>query len=138
MAVAVLVVAGCGGDGIQRQVLYGRVTYEGQKVTGGDILFVPIGNTVGPTTGAAIKDGEYRADHNGGVAMGRHQVRVRGFLGEIPPTPQGGPDNISYPAVPMEYYTSSAIEIELLPQAAKTEWNFDLLEGMKLREPLSP
>ncbi len=130
--------AGCGGDGLQRQVLYGRVTYDGQKVTGGDILFVPRGDTTGPTTGAKIEDGQYRADHRGGVPVGSHQVRVRGFLGELPPTPQGGPDNIVYPTVPDEFYTASTIEVTLESGVAKAEMHFDLLPGMKLHRPESP
>lgn len=133
-----LAMTGCGGDGLERQVLYGRVTYNGQKVTGGDILFVPMGDTAGPITGAKVDHGEYRADHQGGVPVGRHQIRVRGFLNEIPPTPQGGPDNIVYPTVPTEFYTHSTIEIELTPGAAQAERHFDLLTGMKLGQPESP
>ena len=133
-----LALAGCGGDELQRQIVYGRVTYNGQKVTGGDILFVPIGATKGPTTGAKINDGEFRADHRGGVPLGTHQIRVRGFLNELPPTPQGGPDNIVYPTVPEEFYTASTIEISLDPGADKTERHFDLLTGMKLNQPESP
>lgn len=139
VAVALLVeVAGCRREGLERQVLYGRVTYNGQKVTGGDILFVPLGETSGPTTGATIHNGEYRADHRGGVPVGKHQIRVRGFLGEIPPTPQGGPDNVSYPTVPAEFYTASTIEIQLEPGSAEVEKHFDLLSGMTLRLPDSP
>ena len=133
-----LAMTGCGGDSLDRQVIYGRVTYNGQKVTGGDILFVPIGNTVGPTTGAKVNDGQFRADHRGGVPVGRHQIRVRGFLNELPPTPQGGPDNITYPTVPSEFYTASEIEITLEPGASKAEKHFDLLTGMKLSQPESP
>ncbi len=130
--------SGCRQDDLDRQVLYGRVTYNGQKITGGDILFVPVGDTVGPITGATIHNGEYRADHRGGVPIGKHTIRVRGFLGEVPATPQGGPDNITYPTVPPEFYTASKIEIELVPGSTQGEKHFDLLSGMTLRQLDSP
>ena len=123
---SLLSMLGCGGDDLERQVVYGRVSFNGEQVTGGDILFVPIGDTKGPTTGAKINDGQYQADHRGGVPIGRHQIRVRGFLGELPPTPQGGPDNIVYPAVPVEFYTASTIEITLESGEKQVEKNFDL------------
>lgn len=138
MSVAVALCGGCGKSGMDRQVLYGRVTYDGQQVTGGDIFFVPTGDTHGPASGAAVTDGVYRADRGGGVPKGKHQVRIRGFLGELPPTPQGGPDNVTYPTVPTEYYTDSKIEIEVVPGSTQSEMNFDLLPGMKLKVRESP
>lgn len=138
LSVAAVLFVGCSKQDENRQVLYGRVTYDGQQVTGGDIFFVPIGGTQGPTTGAAVTNGKYRADHGGGVPMGKHQVRIRGFLGEMPPTPQGGPDNVTYPTVPNEYYTDSKIEVDVVPGATQGEKNFDLLPGMKLNVRESP
>jgi len=55
------VVAGCGcGDGRERVVLSGGVTYQGEPVVEGSILFAPCDGTVGPSRAAKIAAGHYR------------------------------------------------------------------------------
>jgi hypothetical protein len=74
---ALLAVAGCGaGGGLKTKVVHGTVTVGGEKVDTGEVRFVPIDGTKGPTSVAAIVDGEYRIEARGGVPVGKHRVEV--------------------------------------------------------------
>jgi len=74
------VVIGCGrGDGLQRVVLNGAVSYGGEPVTDGTILFVPCDGTTGPSTAVKIVDGRYRADSNGGIPLGTYRVEILAY-----------------------------------------------------------
>jgi hypothetical protein len=130
MLVSLVFVGGCGGEPFERQVVAGKVTYNGQKVTG-DILFVPVGSVAGPTSGGQIANGEYRVDHNGGVPVGKHQVRIRGFLGDMASAPPSDPngENPNLPAVPPEFYSASKIEVDIAPGGSQVEQDFALTPG---------
>jgi len=93
-----LVLAGCGqGEGVQRFDVSGTVTYDGQPVPAGTVLFQPDESQggSGPAGVATIKDGKYdTATENGkGVVGGPHLVRIVGLDGKTidDMTPMGIP-----------------------------------------------
>lgn len=67
---------GCGSRSLQTKVVYGTVTVGGQKPDAGEVRFVPIGDTPGPTSAAPIIDGRYRIEARGGVPLGKHRVEI--------------------------------------------------------------
>ena len=72
--------SGCGPKSdLQKVVVSGKVTFEGQPVGNGQIEFHPMKGTRGPVSGAPIKDGEYRAHAKGGVPVGLQKVKIKGY-----------------------------------------------------------
>jgi len=86
--------AGCGETDLGRVIVEGEITYQGEPVNNGDILFSPLDETRGPAAGAAIKDGFYVAEAKGGVPVGKHRVEIRGFRAApaAGPPPAPGPE----------------------------------------------
>ena len=73
---ASLTAVGCGGAKLQPQLIHGEVTVAGGKVETGQVRFVPIENTPGPTNAASIVDGQYRVEGRGGLLVGKYRVEV--------------------------------------------------------------
>lgn len=96
--------AGCGrSDGPQRYDLSGLVTYAGQPVPAGMIVFAPdheAGNE-GPGTVVEFTDGRYRTPRGRGTVGGPHVVRIIGYSGE----PEGGDDSTGVRPLFEEYET---------------------------------
>jgi hypothetical protein len=85
----VLAPVGCGHSGHTRFELSGTVTYDGQPVPVGYIVFTPdkaAGNP-GPGSQADIHDGKYSTPSGLGTIGGPHVVTVFGFDGKsyVPP-----------------------------------------------------
>ena len=80
-----LVLAGCGGtDSSQRYRLSGSVTFGGQPVPAGTIIFEPdasLGNA-GPGILVEFTDGRYRTPRGKGTVGGPHLVRIVGHDGK--------------------------------------------------------
>lgn len=74
--VACLLSMGCNQRTLATKVVEGSVTYGGEKVPMGDVLFVPIEDTRGPASVAPIVDGQYRIEARGGVPLGKHRVQI--------------------------------------------------------------
>lgn len=77
-----LCVFGCGGDGIRRHRVSGRITFDGEPVPAGTIYFNPdtsAGND-GPSGFAAIVSGTFdtRAKRGRGTIAGAHTILVEG------------------------------------------------------------
>lgn len=79
LTLAFLFTCGCGRSALDKVVVSGAVTYRGEPVGNGEIMFYPTGSTQGPMSGASIKDGRYVAQGKGGVPVGTHRVVVRAF-----------------------------------------------------------
>lgn len=113
---------GCGGgeSGPARFSVSGKVTYQGQPIPNGFIMFTPDpgkGNS-GPATGAPIVNGAYATEAGKGTIGGPHRVEITGFDG-IPFTEEGEELKDGKPLFP-PYQTSAD-----LPKQ-KTEMNFDV------------
>lgn len=75
-----LLTCGCGaGSDLEKVIVRGRVTFDGQPIANGEVMFYPIEGTAGSVSGGPIKDGEYIAEGRGGVPTGKHRVEIRGF-----------------------------------------------------------
>lgn len=74
-AVCLPLVTGCKKES-STKVIYGTVTYAGERVETGQLRLVPIDGTPGPASMAKIANGEFRIEARGGVAIGRHRVEV--------------------------------------------------------------
>ncbi len=89
VSTAVVFLAGCGGsdDGPPRADVSGTVTFKGQPVPVGKIIFEPDtskGNS-GPQAFADIKDGKYSTAESGkGTVGGPHVIRINGWDGKPP------------------------------------------------------
>lgn len=79
--VILLFAAGCNDSDsrMKKVVVRGIVTIDGQPLPRGKIRFYPSGDTKGPVSGAAIKDGAYLALGRGGVPVGSHKVDIRAY-----------------------------------------------------------
>jgi len=84
LGVLPIVLAGCGAKNSDECYVQGLVTFNGQAVPSGSIVFEPDasqGNR-GPSGFATITDGQYDTRHGGkGVRPGAVQVIVSGFDG---------------------------------------------------------
>ncbi len=74
---------GCGPRGPQRYELSGSVTYAGQPVPAGYVVFAPDAalSAGGPGSQADILDGQYRVPAEQGVVGGPYVATVYGFDG---------------------------------------------------------
>lgn len=71
---ALLLFAGCGDS--SRQPIEGVVTFEGNPLETGNILFIPQQGTPGPTAGATIENGEFTVSGDKGVLAGKFRVEI--------------------------------------------------------------
>ena len=80
LAILCLVLAGCGGDGLERHRIRGTVTFEGKPVEFGAIFFEPTASVgkIAPTVYLAVRDGKYDAGSKGPIA-GKYRVVVGGM-----------------------------------------------------------
>src|SRR5690606_16668442 len=71
---AALAVAGCGGDGIPRVPVAGRVTLDGQPLQQGQITFMPDeGENV---AAGAVTSGSFKIPRSEGPSPGPHRVMI--------------------------------------------------------------
>lgn len=80
LAVACVLVAGCGRDSNPRRLpLAGTVTFAGQPVDDGLIEFIPVDATPGPSFGGVVKAGRYDVPAaQGGYEGGTYRVQING------------------------------------------------------------
>src|SRR5687767_9989295 len=78
-ALLVLVLAGCGGDGLNRHRIQGAVTFDGKPVEFGAIFFEPTESVgeIAPTVYLPGRNGKYDTGEGGPIA-GTYKVVVGG------------------------------------------------------------
>tara|TARA_R110002095_G_scaffold79834_2_gene68594 strand:- start:358 stop:807 length:450 start_codon:yes stop_codon:yes gene_type:complete len=86
--VPVTLFSGCGSaeSGPARYSISGTVTYQGEPVPYGEVMFEPNsqkGNS-GPAVTAVIEQGEYKSEADKGTVGGAMIVRISGLDGKIP------------------------------------------------------
>ena len=88
LCTAVLSGCGNGADGPSRYVVTGTVTYDGQPVPRGYVIFMPNNDkgTTGSTSRAKIVDGKYNTQGEGSKPpiAGELLIQVEGFGPEVP------------------------------------------------------
>lgn len=77
--ILLVTLSGCSDGTMDKAELTGTILYDGQPIPRGNIRFIPINNTKGPTSGATITDGKYHVMNKGGVPLGEHKVTVTAF-----------------------------------------------------------
>jgi hypothetical protein len=80
VSLALVALAGCGGESLDRYPLTGTVTYDGKPVESGVIFFEPKASAgkLAPTVYLSIEDGKLDAENEGPV-KGTYHVIVRGY-----------------------------------------------------------
>lgn len=77
VAISISTLSGCGGkSGPQRSSVKGKVTFDGQPVADGSIVFLPAQGVTGPSAGGEIRDGVYDIAEAGGPVPGAHRVEI--------------------------------------------------------------
>jgi len=76
LALLPIVTSGCGSSGPDRFEYSGTVTYGGEPVPGGRILFTPNAGNRGVASVAEIVDGKYLTRANKGAIGGPHEVTI--------------------------------------------------------------
>jgi hypothetical protein len=129
----VLLFIGCGaGDRRGRRPVEGTVTYLGQPVANGRIIFEPVATNL-PTATAQIRDGIYEIESKYGPAAGECSVRIEGLREKrdpsVPKHPYLGDDQqvgvVSEQFLPPKYNAKSVLKVEIKKDGSNVH-NFDL------------
>ena len=123
---ALLLTAGCGGDGIPRGVVSGEVRLGGRPVMEGHIRFIPQTETPGPLTIAAVRDGKYLCDIGGGVPLGKHRVEILAWDPTKVPVITGPGAPARPQLVPAKYNKQSELVVTIDNASEPNVRNFDL------------
>ena len=130
--------AACVGCGKGLATVEGTVTFDGQPVDNGSIVFEPA-DGAGPTAGGKIEQGKYHLAGEGGVTAGKKIVRITavrktgrqvegGLSGAEgaggPSAPAGTVDEIEH-FIPAIYNQQSTLTCEVVAGEAN-EHNFEL------------
>jgi hypothetical protein len=133
------VAAGCGGDARTRTVT-GTVTYAGEPVEKGDIIFIPVDGTPGPSTGGDIEQGAYTVPAKKGPrAGGVYRVEITSMVksGRTIPNPidpKGQPGDVYKNTIPVTYNSQSVLRVTI-EDKAESRHDFDLPAGEEPRTP---
>ena len=113
--------AGCSKSELPAKVVYGTVSVKDQQVKIGEIVFVPIDGTKGPTSVSDITEGSYRVETRGGVPLGTHRVEVvakRKTGRKVPGGPEGNLVDEIITIGPTIYATeASPLTLKLTPSS---------------------
>jgi hypothetical protein len=133
MLLCTLAGGGCGGGDellSKRCSVTGTVTFDGQPVENGQIIFTPKGKE-GSVAGALIEDGEYFIPRDKGPVAGRHSVSITASrkTGEqkkaIMPAPPGEMIDVMEAYIPKKYNDQTTLSVEL-KAGENSEVDFDL------------
>jgi hypothetical protein len=133
-AVLATVQFGCRDSGPPKVIVSGAVTFQGEPIANGDILFYPIEGTVGPVSGGPIVNGQYEANGKGGVPIGRHRVEIRAYRSgsstqaitpeEIARMERQGGQRQQY--IPEQFNSASTLTLTVGGEESEMTHNFDL------------
>ena len=113
---------GCGRPGPAMYAVSGTVTWQGEPVPKGDIVFIPIDGAVAPDA-AKIIDGKYRLKAKAGkkrveIHASRRDGRIDPVMGESP----------ARPYIPTRFNAKSTLTAEVLPND-KNVFTFNLTDN---------
>ena len=127
LAVLLVVAAGCGRN-TGKVSIGGDVSYDGQPVASGTIIFTPVEGTQGPSTGAGIEAGRYQVPtQKGPLAGGRYKVEITAMrkTGKALPNmfdPKGQSLEAVEQFVPECYNARSKLMVTVTPGANKADF----------------
>ena len=101
--------AGCGGDGLDRHEVQGKVTFAGKPVQAGQIAFQPAASVgeIAPSGYAKIENGAYHIPRDQGPITGEYQFRVSGF--DVSRIRKEGGEVVDVPMLFPEFVTTVTI-----------------------------
>lgn len=122
---------GCGPGPTNRIMVHGKVTYQGQPVESGTILFSPTTEGQYQANGV-IEDGEYLIDADYGPSLGTYKIRIDGFratgqsteLGPLHAADNGSVEELE-PYIPVEFNSQTTLSVDISAQNAAA-LNFEL------------
>lgn len=127
---AIVMLIGCSGKdtGPDRATISGSVTFNEQPLEKGTIEFIPTGNTNGPSSGGAIKDGKYDISEKG-PAPGSYKVLIRairktGKLVDAGPQTGGAKVEETEQYIPPQYNSKSTLKVNI--KSGSNNQDFDL------------
>jgi hypothetical protein len=131
LTLAAAFLGGCSrSTGPEMVVVRGTVTYQGKPIEDGEICFVPLGDTKGPTSSASIRNGHYEVLARGGVPVGTHRVEFSAFRIIPNPAPDtrgaapGEPPKEQ--CLPEKYNARSELKVTIEPGQRKMTRDFNL------------
>ena len=129
LALGVLVIAGCGPH-TDRLAISGKVTLNGEPLSGGSIRFTSQGEKK-MSSGAIVNDGQYNIPRAKGLRPGTYRVELNAPNDSVPPVmvrpPGGGPGSLAAPErIPPEYNEMSTHTIEVTADG-DNQFDFDVV-----------
>lgn len=114
LAMAMLSLAGCGGDGVDRHPVSGTVTYDGKPVPTGSITFIPDASVgkIAPTTYAKIENGVFKTDPAKSPTKGKYKVQVNAY--DLA-NKKGAGEDVEIPALFPQY----SMDVEIPPPSGE-------------------
>lgn len=123
--------SGCGGssDNLPREPVSGSVSFGGQPLAKGSIVFAPTSDKIPTTVTAGIVDGRYSVPRYEGLVPGSYKIAISS-LNEVAnaKSVRGLPGKIAPPAkniIPSQYNTASTLTKEVKAGETNT-FDFDL------------
>jgi len=113
---SVAAVVGCGSS--NQVSVQGRVTFDGQPVGPGSIVFLPDAGAESPKVAAAIEDGKYQIGPERGATPGSYRVEIswsKKTGRQIPSADPGMMMDEMQEAIPPQYNTQTTLRQELKP-----------------------
>lgn len=109
--------AGCGGasDDLPRQAVSGTVSFDGQPLAQGRIVFQPASDDAKVAAGAIIQDGRYAISRSEGPTPGSYQVSITssapGAEGPAPPpgAEETKPRKAATELIPSQYNSKTTL-----------------------------
>ena len=127
LAVLLAFTVGCGRN-TGKVSIGGDVSYDGQPVASGTIIFAPVEGTQGPSTGGGIEGGRYQVPaQKGPLAGGRYKVEITAMrkTGKALPNmfdPKGQSLEAVEQFVPECYNARSKLMVTVTPGANKADF----------------
>jgi hypothetical protein len=111
--------AGCGDAARGRCAVSGTVTFRGQPLDQGMILFVPAAGDLTTQAGTAIRNGQYAIPAPQGLLPGRYRISISSGDGKTPADRNGGPPGpsgnfSSQERIPRDFNVASTHEVEVM------------------------
>jgi hypothetical protein len=134
VALALIFLPGCGAPG--RALIQGNVTFNGEPVDGGVILFTPEGDTPAPKPGGDIVAGKYSLAVEHGFQPGNYRVEIRWKKKTGRQVMSSDPPNMmdeTKQVIPPEFNTKSTLAREL--KSGTNTLDFELTGSDKPEKP---
>ncbi|MCP4589214.1 MAG: hypothetical protein GY842_00580 [bacterium] len=111
--------------------VWGTVSYQGQPVEEGRIIFFPVDGTPGPSTGTAVKQGRYEVPARSGPrAGGVYRVKITAVGPERSYSPNLSGNGPKYTVrdqfIPAEFNRKSTLQVNIAARAEENQHDFEL------------